>query len=134
MPESEPRRVYVLLFVAIGLVLYAAPRDVGIGFAIFCCLYLALTPFIVRHRLAKAIDETPYLTDPKTVEFGPTRSIISGPNWRSELPWTTYRAFSENESYFFLSGTDTRLPAVVPKSAFTPHQMEKFRAYATSQI
>jgi YcxB-like protein len=127
-------RFYVLLFVAVGLIVYAAPHPIGVSFALFTCLYLALTPFIVRHRLAKAIDETPQFTDPKTVEFGPSHFIVSGPNWRSELPWTTYRAFSEDESYFFLSGTDIRLPAVVPKSAFTPHQMEKFRAYATSQI
>jgi hypothetical protein len=127
-------RFYVLLLVALGLTLYAAPHATGVYFAIFLGLYLALTPFIIRHRLAKAIDDTPQLTDPKTVEVGPSHFIISGPNWRSELPWTTYRTFSEDESYFFLSGTDARLPGVVPKSAFTPHQIERFRAYATSHI
>jgi|GEM_PF-3273195 len=127
-------RFYVLLFVAVGLIVYAAPRAIGVYVAIFICLYLALTPFTLRHRLAKAIDETPQFTDPKTVEVGPSHVIISGPNWRTEIPWTTYRAFSEDESYFFLSGTDARLPAVVPKSAFTAHQMEQFRAYATSHI
>jgi hypothetical protein len=47
------------------------------------------------------------------------------------LPWTTFKGFSEDPTYFYLHLTDTGFASIIPKTAFTPESQQKFREYAT---
>ncbi len=89
-----------------------------------------LSPINIYRVLAKAVDGNSQFTDPKTLEFSSTRLVITGPNWKSELSWTTFRGFSEDATYFYLHLSDNRIVSVIPKSAFTPESQQKFREYA----
>src|SRR6266446_3733530 len=89
-----------------------------------------LSPINIYRVLAKAIDGNSQHTDPKTIELSSTRLVITGPNWKSELSWTTFRGFSEDAAYFYLHRADKALASVIPKSAFTPGSQQLFREYA----
>jgi len=108
-------------------------RD-GMEYAGFVLLLLTvLMPINSYRALARAVDANPQYTDPKTVEFTPTRITTTGPNWKSELPWTTFKGFSEDPTYFYLHLTDTGFASIIPKSAFTSDAQQKFREYATAR-
>ena len=108
-------------------------RD-GMEYAGFVLLlFLALMPINTYRALAKAVDGNSQYTDPKTVEFSPTRIITTGPNWKSELPWTTFKGISEDPTYFYLHLTDTGFASMIPRSAFTSESQQKFREYATAR-
>src|SRR6266404_4903588 len=104
------------------------PRILGgmatmLGIAVFCfvvregmeyagfllLLFIALTPFNVYRALARAVDGNSQYTDPKTLEFSSSRLVVTGPNWKSELPWTTFKGFSEDPTYFYLHFSDNGL-------------------------
>src|SRR5258706_8266074 len=93
--------------------MFVRPRILGamaamLAVAIFCffarggmeyagfvlVLFLAMTPINIYRAVAKAVDGNSQYTDPKTVEFTSERLFVVGPNWKSELPWTTFRGFS----------------------------------------
>lgn len=94
-------------------------------------LFTALTPINAYRSLVRAVDGNSQYTDPKTVEFSPMRIVTTGPNWKSELPWTTFKGFSEDSTYFYLHLTDTGFASIIPKSAFTSESLQEFREYAT---
>ncbi len=98
------------------------------GFVILALLIM--TPISIYRVLAKVVDGNSQHTDPQTLEFTSSRLIITGPNWKIELPRTTFRGFSEDATYFYLRLSDNGIASVVPKSAFTPESQQKFRDYA----
>src|SRR6266852_3044612 len=71
-----------------------------------------------------------FQTGSKTLEFSSSRLITTGPNWKSELPWTTFRGFSVVATYFYHKLSDNGIASVLPKSAFTPESQQLFREYA----
>ncbi len=93
-------------------------------------IFLAMTPINIYRAVAKAVASNSQYTDPKTVEFASERVLVTGPNWRSELPWTTFRGFSEDETYFYLHLSDNGLASVIPKSSFAAESQQKFRELA----
>jgi hypothetical protein len=50
------------------------------------------------------------------------------------MPWTRFKRFSEDATYFYLDLSQNGIGSVVPKSAFSREQLEKFREYERSQI
>ena len=110
---------------------FALPDSFGY-FGIFLLLYVALTPLRIYHSLAKAIDGNSQWIDQKTVEFSVSGLAVTGPDWRNETTWSRFKAFSEDDIYFYLPLLDNGLAAVFPKSAFTPEQQKKFRECAKS--
>lgn len=115
-----------------GIGIYAIAGLIGIYAVVGLISAVVLTPINLYRALAKAIDGNPEYTDQKTLEFSSSRLVFIGPNWRSELPWTTFRGFSEDELYFYLHLSDNGLASVLPKSAFTAEQQGQFRQYAKS--
>ncbi len=91
-------------------------------------------PLNIYRVIAKAIDDNAQFTDRKTLEFGPTQLLSSGPNWKSELPWSRFLGFSEDKDYFYLHLSRNGIASVIPKAAFTPEQREKFSLYANAAI
>ncbi len=96
----RPRRLFLSAFiflVSIGcLFLWPAERFLGLIFLLF----LVFLPIIQYRGIAKAIDSDRIWTDPKTLEFSPSQLQFTGPNWKSEWPWTRYTGFSEDDAYF----------------------------------
>ncbi len=117
-----------------GIALFSFLVRDGMEYAGFVLLLLiALSPINTYRVIARAVDGNSQYTDPKTVEFSPTQIITAGPNWKSELPWTTFRGFSEDHTYFYLHLTDSGFVSIIPKSAFTSDAQQKFREYATAR-
>jgi hypothetical protein len=102
---------------------------VGLAFLLF----IIFMPIAQYRVLAKAVDHDRMLTDPKTLEFGSSQLVLTGPNWKSEMPWTRFRGFSEDATYFYLHLSDNGIASVIPKSAFSSEQQERFRQYAQTQ-
>jgi hypothetical protein len=98
----------------------------GIGFLVL----IAFVPVIAYFNLARMVDSNAQYTDLKTLEFGPTRLVVTGPDWKSELPWTYFKRFSEDETYFYLHLTRNGIGSAIPKEAFSREQQERFRRYA----
>jgi hypothetical protein len=115
----------VACFIMRGGIEYA-----GIIFAVF----LVMMPISLYRVLAKAADSDRVWTDPKTLEFSPSQVVITGPNWKTEMPWTRFKRFSEDATYFYLDLSENALGSVIPKSAFSIEQQERFRQYARTQI
>ena len=100
---------------------------VGLAFLV----WLVISPIILYRALAKAVDNQKALTGPRTVDFSASRIITSGPDWKTEVTWTHYKGFSEDATYYYMHLSDNGLAAIVPKSALTLEQQQKFREYAT---
>ena len=117
-----------------GIALFSFLVRDGMEYAGFVLLLLiALSPINSYRVIARAVDGTSQYTDPRTVEFSPTRIITAGPNWKSELPWTMFRGFSEDHTYFYLHLNDSGFVSIIPKSAFTSDSEQRFREYATAR-
>jgi len=91
---------------------------------------IIVAPLNIYRVLAKAVDDNAQFTDRKVVEFSQTKLIITGPNWKSELPWSHFLGFTEDANYVYMPLSKNGIASVVPKSAFTPDQLESFRVYA----
>jgi hypothetical protein len=129
-----------------------SPRTLGgmatfIGAAAFCFLvregwqfagiailfFTAMVPINTYRSVARAVDGNSLQTDPKTVEFSVSRVVVIGPNWKSEMPWTLFKGFSEDPDYFYLPLSDSGIASIIPKTAFTPKLQQKFREMATAR-
>lgn len=100
----------------------------------FACLgALIAMPIVLYRAIAKAVDNDRIWTDPKTLEFGPSQLVATGPNWKTEMPWTQFKGFSEDDTYFYLHLSDNGITSVIPKSAFSSDQQEHFRQYAQTR-
>ena len=50
---------------------------------------------IVQYRaIAKVVDNDRTLSDPRTLEFSASQLMVTGPDWKAEVPWTRFRACS----------------------------------------
>jgi len=126
----RPRVIAGMTIILAGATFFFVIRA-GMQSAGFVLLALLIfSPINIYRVLAKAVDGNTQFTDPKTLEFSSSRLVITGPNWKSELPWTTFRGFSEDATYFYLHLSDKALASVIPKNAFTPELEQKFREYA----
>lgn len=123
------------IFIVSGLCILLAGLCIFIGGSTavagcFLLVFALVRPFAVYLAIARGVGNHPQLTDPKTVDFSQAGIVASGSNWRTELPWTMYKGFSEDGSYFFLHISDNGMASVLPKSAFTAQQQSKFREFA----
>ena len=121
---------FLLVFSATCFVIRRGMEYAGSIFAVF----LVLAPLSAYRILAKAADNDRAWTDRKTMEFGPSQIVVTGPDWKTEMSWRRFKRFSEDSTYFYLDLLDNGLGSVVPKSAFSIEQQERFRHYARSQI
>ncbi len=128
----RPRRLLlsaIILLVGISL-FFLYPDDLFVG-EIFLLL-LVFMPIAQYRVIAKAVDNDPMLTDPKTLEFSPAQLVVTGPNSKCELPWTRFLGFSEDATYFYLHLSDNGIASLIPKSAFSGEQ-QRFREYAQTR-
>ena len=130
----RPRRLFfmafMVVFCAACFIMRGGMEYAGIVFGVF----VAMMPINLYRVLAKTADGDRIWTDPKTVEFSPSQIVVTGPNWKTEMPWTRFKRFSEDADYFYLDLSDNGLGSVVPKSAFSAEQLEQFRRYAREHI
>ena len=129
----RPRRVIATLIVLSAAVLCFVFRNGAEYAGMLLLVWLIMMPISLYLVLAKTVRNQKEFTDPKTVDFNSSRIVASGPDWKTEVPWTKYLGFSEDATYFYMHLSDSGLAAVVPKSAFTPEQEQKFREYATKR-
>jgi YcxB-like protein len=81
----------------------------------------------------KVVDGKSQLTDFKTLEFGPTHLVLIGSDWKNEMPWTQFKGFSEDDTYFYLHLNRTGIATIIPKSAFSSEQQHLFRKYGQTR-
>jgi hypothetical protein len=131
----RPNRIRKMaLFLVAAILFYFASdqRDLHyVAFALF--LVVLFLPLGLYRGIAKAIDQNSQFTDPKTVIFSPAGLVVAGPNYKSELAWTIFKGFSEDDTYFYLHLTESGFDSFVPKGAFTTEQQDEFRRYANSR-
>jgi hypothetical protein len=129
----RPRRLFftaVILLIGISF-LFVWPDDMFVG--LIFLLFLVFMPIFLYRALAKAVDNDRMLTDPKTLDFGSSQLVVTGPNWKSEMTWSRFKGFSEDATYFYLHLSDNGIASVIPKSAFSAEQQQIFRQYAQTR-
>jgi hypothetical protein len=126
----RPRRLIfsVIIFFISMLYFFMWPELEYVG--VILLLFLIFMPIVQYRALAKAVDNDKILTDPKTLEFGESQLVLTGPDWKSEMPWTRFKGFSEDDIYFYFHLSDNGIASVIPKSAFSTDQQQQFRKYA----
>ena len=117
------------LYIMLAVVCFIIGGGAEIAAYIFIGFAIA-NPIGIYGGVTKGVGDNPQITDPKTVDFSPSGLVTTGPNWKIEMPWTRFKGFSEDGSYFFLHVSESGTVSVVPKSAFTTEQQQKFREYA----
>lgn len=131
----RPRFLLIELFFLCGAIFLFAFFGDDVFFGVVICLAFALLmPILVRVALKRTLRDNPTFTDRKTVSFDDQKLIAEGPNWKTELPWTYFRRFSESDDYLFLDMTRQGLGSIIPKTALTRDQIEKFRGYANKNV
>ena len=129
----RPRRLLfsaVILLVGISF-FFLWPDDPFVGLIFLS--FLIFMPIAQYRAIAKAIDNDRTWTDPRTLDFGSSQLMLTGPNWKTEMPWTRFRGFSEDATYFYLHLSDTGIASVIPKSAFSAEQQQRFRQHAQTR-
>jgi hypothetical protein len=127
-------RLIVLLCLEVLVALVCFFLGNGAELAAYILLALAIVaPISIYRAVVKAVQNDPQLTDRKSIEFSPSRLVVTGSDWKTEVPWTRFRGFSEDETYFYLHLADNGLASIVPKSAFKPEQQQRFREYAKTR-
>jgi len=125
----RPRRLLLSGFILlVSISCFSLWNDAFVG--LIFLLVLVFLPIAQYRTLAKAVDNDRMWTDPKTLEFSSSQLLLTGPDWKSEMPWTRFKGFSEDDTYFYLPLSDNGIASVIPKSAFSPDQQQKFRQYA----
>jgi hypothetical protein len=129
----KPYRLVVLvMLIALGaactVLRHGEVEPVLFALFIVCAILVAGYLGVVR-----AIDSNKQFTDPKTLEFGPSRLVVIGPDWKNEMTWAWFHGFSEDETYFYLHLTPSGLVSILPKIAFSPEQQQQFRKYAATR-
>jgi len=124
--------VAVSVCTLIGAGCLALPDDLRL-FSILPLFIAFMTPINAHRSLAKSVHCEPQWTDPRTLDFSASRLIFTGPDWRNEMAWSRFKGFSEDTGYFYLHLRYEPLVSVIPKSAFTPGEQEKFRECAKAR-
>jgi YcxB-like protein len=129
----RPRRLLfsaVILLVGVSF-FFIWPDDLFVG--LIFLLFLVFMPIAQYRAIAKAVGNDRTWTDPKTLEFGSSQLVLTGPDWKSEMPWSRFIGFSEDVAYFYLHLSDSGVASVIPKSAFSAEQQQLFRQYAQTR-
>jgi hypothetical protein len=129
----RPRRLLfspVILLIGVSF-FFIWPDDLLVG-AIFL-MFLVFMPIAQYRAIAKAVGNDRTWADPKTLEFSSSQLVLTGPDWKSEMPWSRFIGFSEDPAYFYLHLSDTGVASVIPKSAFSSEQQQLFRQYAKTR-
>lgn len=92
--------------------------------------FLVWMPIAMYRAIGRAVDNDQTLTDSKTLDFSSSGLVLTGPNWKTEMPWTRFKGFSEDATYFYLHLSANGIASVIPKSAFSVEQQQRFRQYA----
>jgi hypothetical protein len=129
----RPRRLAFIatLVLASALCIFLFQDMQYVGFA--CLGILVAMPIVLYRAVAKAVDNDKIWTDPKTLEFSSSQLLLTGPDWKTEMPWSRFKGFSEDITYFYLHLSDNGIASVIPKSAFSSEQQEHFRQYAQTR-
>ncbi len=115
--------VLSLVAVVVGLAL-----GNGVQYAGYVGLIYALSkPLVMPRVIARLVRSHRQLTDEKRVTFASSGISAAGPDWKTELPWSHFRGWSEDDSYFYLLIADNGLASLLPKSAMTPEQQGLLR-------
>lgn len=125
-------RALALLLVAAAMLYFAGREWHGCAYGLVALV--VFLPWFVHRFITNAIDNNSQFTDAKTLTFTSAGLVIVGPNYRSELAWSMFKAFAEDDAYFYLSLTASSLPSVLPKAAFTTEQQQEFRQYALAAV
>ena len=128
-PRSLVFSGFLLVFPMQCFFMWPATWPVGA----FFLLLLVFIPIAQYRALAKAVDNDQMWTDPRTLEFSASQVVLTGPDWKTETSWKRYKGFSEDATYFYLHLSDNGIASVIPKSAFSPDQQQKFRQYAQTR-
>jgi len=121
----------VFLLVAIGTIVTGG-ASWYLGY--FALAYLVFMPFSLWRSIARAIDNNPHQTDRKTATFTSRRIIISGTDWRTELPWSAFNGFSEDSRFLYFHTPPAGWASLVPKSALSADQQEALRDLARANV
>ena len=127
-------RMLIAVAVLLGASIVFFVKRGGMEYVSYSILvFLAIVPISLYFALKKVVDGKSQWTDLKTLEFGRTHLVVTGPDWKNETPWTQYKGFSEDDTYFYLHLNRTGLAAVIPKSAFSSEQQRMFREYGQAR-
>src|ERR1035437_3905774 len=92
----RPRRlIFIAFLTAFSLACFFLRGGMEYAGIIFL-VFLVMMPINLYRVLAKAADSDRVWTDPKTVDFSSSQIIVTGPNWKTEMPWTRFKRFSED--------------------------------------
>jgi len=129
----RPRRLLFSAFILlVGISFFFLwPNDAFVG--LIFLMFLVFMPIAQYRAIAKAVDNDQTLTDSKTLDFGSSQLVVTGPNWKTEVPWTRFRGFSEDATYFYLHLSDNGIASVIPKSSFSAEQQQLIRQYAQTR-
>ncbi len=61
-----------------------------------------------------------------TLTFDNAGLTIKGSDWKTELVWTSFRKWSTTDEFVLLYDRNNRIPALIPKRAFSPEQLADF--------
>jgi YcxB-like protein len=123
-------RMLIAVAVLIGASIFFLTVRGGMEYVGYSILvFLTIVPISLYLGLKRVVDGKSQLTDLKTLEFGPSHLVVTGPDWKSETPWTQFKGFSEDDTYFYLHLNRTGIATVIPKSAFSSEQQRIFREY-----
>jgi hypothetical protein len=127
-------RMLIAAAVLIGASIVLFVERGGMEYVGYCALvFLAIVPVSLYLALRRVVDGKSQLTDHKTLEFGPTHLVITGPDWKNEIPWSYFKGFSEDDTYFYLHLNRTGIATIIPKSAFSSEQQLLFRKYGQTR-
>lgn len=128
----RPRLLILLSVLLVAALNFIFMSERMFWYGVLILVMVVVFPLSIYRVFGRAIDEEPDYIALKKLEFDPSRLIITTPNAKGEMLWTRFRRFSEDEKYFYLHLSDSNPVSVIPKSAFTPEQTDKFRAYASA--
>lgn len=120
----------IILLISISF-FFLWPNQMFVG--VIFLMFLVFMPIAQYLVIAKAVDNDRTWTDPKTLDFSSSQLVLTGPNWKTEMPWTRFIGFSEDATYFYLHLSNSGIASVIPKSSFSAEQQQLFRQYAQTR-
>jgi hypothetical protein len=125
--------LFVATIIGCGIFLVVASGGSGPFFyaGIFFLMYGPLLPVQLYFALRRILTKFSWFTAPTTLTFGDSGLAIAAPDYRSELGWSQFRAWSQSGDYLFLFLDGGNTAITIPKRAFSPDQLQAFMTYVT---
>lgn|SRR5579862_257182 len=120
----------IILLISISF-FFLWPNQMFVG--VIFLMFLVFMPIAQYLVIGKAVDNDRTWTDPKILDFSSSQLVLTGPNWKTEMPWTRFIGFSEDATYFYLHLSNSGIASVIPKSSFSAEQQQLFRQYAQTR-